>query len=71
MGKNLFRGKRIHGRKDWVEGCLLNLDEDSGYVYIVPFCNRATGMPSWWYDVSIAHAGRNRGLKVRNAGGAW
>lgn len=44
MGKNLFRGKRIHGRKDWVEGCLLNLDEDSGCVYIVPFFNRASTM---------------------------
>ena len=43
MREILFRGKRICEKKNWVEGCLLNMDEDSGHVFIVPFfCNAST-----------------------------
>jgi uncharacterized phage protein (TIGR01671 family) len=45
MREYLFRGKRICEKKNWVEGCLLNLDADSGHVFIVPFFNGASTMP--------------------------
>ena len=45
MREILFRGKRICEKKNWVEGCLLNLDADSGHVFIVPFFNGASTMP--------------------------
>lgn len=41
----LFRGKRICENKNWVEGCLLNLDTDSGHVFIVPFFHGASTLP--------------------------
>ena len=41
----LFRGKRICENKNWVEGCLLNLDADSGHVFIVPFFHGASTLP--------------------------
>lgn len=45
MREILFRGKRICENKNWVEGCLVNLDGDSGHVFIVPFFRRASTMP--------------------------
>ena len=44
MREVLFRGKRICEKKNWVEGCLLNLDADSGHVFIVPFFHGASTM---------------------------
>lgn len=43
MREILFRGKRI-ANGEWVDGILLNLDEDSGYVFIVPFFRGASTM---------------------------
>ena len=45
MREILFRGKRICENKNWVEGCLLNLDYDSGHVFIVPFFHGASTLP--------------------------
>ena len=44
MREILFRGKRI-ANGEWVEGCLLNFDEESGYVFICPFFHGASTMP--------------------------